>query len=80
MRSQPSRGSGVQFMQALPPALFLLQPANPFMIQQSPSVTASFGVTSIIPTEFQPPELILVQADHALYQAKNEDRDRIVKV
>jgi PleD family two-component response regulator len=66
-------------MQALPPALFLLQPANPFMIQQNPHVTTSFGVTSIIPTESQTPEFILAQADHAPYQAKKEGRDRIVK-
>jgi PleD family two-component response regulator len=46
----------------------------------SPYVTDSFGVNSIIPTESQPPELILAQADHALYQAKKEGRDRIVKV
>jgi PleD family two-component response regulator len=66
-------------MQALPPALFLLQPANPFMIQQNPYVTTSLGVTSIIPTESQTPEFILAQADHALYQTKKEGRDHIVK-
>jgi diguanylate cyclase (GGDEF)-like protein len=43
-------------------------------------VTASFGVTSIILTESQNPEFILGQADHALYQAKKEGSDRIVKV
>lgn len=45
-----------------------------------PYVTASFGVTSIIPTESQNPEFILAQADHALYQAKKKGRDRIVRV
>jgi PleD family two-component response regulator len=43
-------------------------------------VTARFGVTIIIPTRYQTPEFILTQADYALYQAKKESRDRIVKV
>lgn len=41
-------------------------------------VTASFGVTSMIPTESATPEQLLLTVDHALYQAKAEGRDRIV--
>jgi diguanylate cyclase (GGDEF)-like protein len=43
-------------------------------------VTASFGVTSIIPTESQTHDILLSQVDRALYQAKEEGRDRIVMV
>jgi diguanylate cyclase (GGDEF)-like protein len=41
-------------------------------------VTASFGVTSVIPTESITPEQLLLKADRALYQAKAEGRDCIV--
>ncbi len=41
-------------------------------------VTASFGVTSVIPTESIMPEQLLLKADRALYQAKAQGRDRII--
>ncbi len=41
-------------------------------------VTASFGVTSIVPTETITPETFLLRVDQALYQAKASGRDRIV--
>jgi diguanylate cyclase (GGDEF)-like protein len=44
----------------------------------SQSVTASFGITSMIPTESVTPEQLLLTVDRALYQAKAEGRDRIV--
>jgi diguanylate cyclase (GGDEF)-like protein len=40
-------------------------------------VTASFGITSVIPTEEITPEQFLSQVDRALYQAKVAGRDRI---
>jgi diguanylate cyclase (GGDEF)-like protein len=40
-------------------------------------VTASFGVTSIVPTETITPENLLLRVDQALYQAKTLGRDRI---
>lgn len=46
--------------------------------QVSQYVTASFGVASIIPTEVDAPEKLLLQADRALYQAKISGRDRVL--
>jgi diguanylate cyclase (GGDEF)-like protein len=42
------------------------------------SVTLSFGVSSIIPTDATTPEELLLRADRALYQAKQAGRNQIV--
>jgi diguanylate cyclase (GGDEF)-like protein len=44
----------------------------------SESVTLSFGVSSIIPTDATTPEELLLRADRALYQAKQAGRNQIV--
>jgi diguanylate cyclase (GGDEF)-like protein len=41
-------------------------------------VTMSFGLASVVPTDAMIPDEILMQADRALYQAKEEGRDRVV--
>ncbi|MBD1927234.1 diguanylate cyclase [Trichocoleus sp. FACHB-90] len=41
-------------------------------------VTLSLGVSSAIPTEDCLPETLIAMADEALYQAKNQGRDRII--
>ncbi|NJM86713.1 MAG: diguanylate cyclase [Hydrococcus sp. RU_2_2] len=41
-------------------------------------VTASLGVASLIPTSQNEPEFLIAQADKALYQAKEQGRDRFV--
>ncbi len=41
-------------------------------------VTASFGVATIIPTPEQRPGSLVARADKALYQAKQEGRNRVV--
>ncbi|MGL5834420.1 MAG: diguanylate cyclase domain-containing protein [Waterburya sp.] len=45
--------------------------------QVSQYITASFGVTSLIPSAAFTPEQLLLNADQALYQAKMTGRDRI---
>jgi len=44
----------------------------------SPHVTLSFGVASVLPEVGQPPQVLLDEADHHLYQAKQQGRARIV--
>ncbi|MGK7877300.1 MAG: diguanylate cyclase [Xenococcaceae cyanobacterium] len=46
--------------------------------QVSKYVTVSLGVSSIVPTLEDSPESLIAAADNALYQAKNQGRDRIV--
>jgi diguanylate cyclase (GGDEF)-like protein len=41
-------------------------------------ITASLGVASLIPTSQNEPEFLIAQADKALYQAKEQGRDRFV--
>lgn len=41
-------------------------------------VTLSMGVANIIPTPQLTPENLITQADEALYQAKNEGRNRVI--
>lgn len=43
-----------------------------------PWLTISIGVATLIPGRGEPPELLLGQADRALYQAKAAGRDRVV--
>jgi diguanylate cyclase (GGDEF)-like protein len=45
--------------------------------QVSQHVTASFGVTSLIPSAASTPAQLLLNADQALYQAKMAGRDRL---
>jgi diguanylate cyclase (GGDEF)-like protein len=48
--------------------------------QVSQYVTLSLGVASLIPTPKSSPEDLMAQADQALYTAKNEGRDRAIKL
>lgn len=41
-------------------------------------ITISIGVASVIPTQGESPKTLIAKADNALYQAKEEGRDRIV--
>ncbi|NEP87900.1 MAG: GGDEF domain-containing protein [Okeania sp. SIO2C2] len=41
-------------------------------------ITVSIGIASIIPTQLDSSESLIAKADQALYQAKEQDRDRIV--
>jgi diguanylate cyclase (GGDEF)-like protein len=41
-------------------------------------VTVSMGVSSVIPSEQHSPQALIAAADRALYEAKNQGRDRIV--
>jgi len=43
----------------------------------SPYVTISLGAASILPARMNWPEKLLTGADHALYQAKDEGRNRV---
>jgi diguanylate cyclase (GGDEF)-like protein len=58
------------------------QLANLQIVQDDSSigkyVTASLGVVSLIPTSQNEPEFLIAQADKALYQAKEQGRDRFV--
>lgn len=45
--------------------------------QQHGCVTVSIGVTSTLPTRDTHPETVLVAADRAMYNAKNEGRNRV---
>lgn len=42
-------------------------------------VTLSIGIANLIPTSQLTPENLIAQADEALYQAKNEGRNRIIR-
>ncbi|MFW6359710.1 MAG: diguanylate cyclase domain-containing protein [Chroococcales cyanobacterium] len=46
--------------------------------QVSPYVSVSFGVASVIPSQNLSPQTLIVAADQALYQAKNQGRDRTI--
>jgi len=41
-------------------------------------VTVSIGIASMVPTITCTPEVIIKQADYALYQAKSQGRDQYV--
>ncbi|NEN92806.1 MAG: diguanylate cyclase [Okeania sp. SIO3H1] len=41
-------------------------------------ITVSIGIASIIPTQLDSSESLIAKADKALYQAKEQGRDRIV--
>ncbi|MGB3512657.1 MAG: diguanylate cyclase [Microcoleaceae cyanobacterium] len=41
-------------------------------------ITLSMGIASVIPTQTESPKTLIAKADNALYQAKEEGRDRIV--
>ena len=43
-------------------------------------VTLSFGVAAVIPSPKKSPKILVEAADQALYQAKNQGRNRIVKI
>jgi diguanylate cyclase (GGDEF)-like protein len=45
--------------------------------QVSPFVTMSFGLASVVPSDDLEPDVVLIHADRALYQAKAKGRDRI---
>jgi diguanylate cyclase (GGDEF)-like protein len=45
--------------------------------QVSSWVTLSLGISALIPGESQSPEMLIAQADRALYQAKDKGRDRL---
>ncbi|MDJ1168315.1 diguanylate cyclase [Roseofilum sp. BLCC_M154] len=45
--------------------------------QVSSWVTLSLGISALIPGESQSPEMLIAQADRALYQAKGKGRDRL---
>ncbi|MEE9551900.1 MAG: diguanylate cyclase, partial [Gammaproteobacteria bacterium] len=42
-------------------------------------VTASFGVTTIVPKQDQTPNILVKQADIALYKAKSIGRNKVVR-
>ncbi len=42
-----------------------------------PRVTASFGVAARIPDAGQNPQDLVDEADHALYEAKDQGRNRV---
>lgn len=44
----------------------------------SPYLTVSLGIASVVPTGETTPDLIISQADQALYLAKNQGRDRFL--
>lgn len=52
--------------------------AIPHQCSSHGSVTASFGVASIVPTLQMNPESLLLAADQALYKAKEGGRNRVV--
>jgi diguanylate cyclase (GGDEF)-like protein len=41
-------------------------------------VTITLGVSSWVPTEKSSPEMMIQEADNALYEAKNLGRDRVI--
>lgn len=45
----------------------------------SPNVTISLGIASLIPSDDISPEAIIAIADHNLYQAKQQGRDRLYR-
>jgi diguanylate cyclase (GGDEF)-like protein len=55
----------------------IVQLAIPHHKSSHGQVTASFGVASAIPTSDTGPEVLLLAADQALYQAKKEGRNRV---
>ena len=46
----------------------------------NPCITLSFGVTSLIPNGEQSPRTLVEAADSALYRAKKQGRNRIIKI
>ncbi|NJL21477.1 MAG: diguanylate cyclase [Leptolyngbyaceae cyanobacterium SM1_3_5] len=47
-------------------------------VEPAQSITLSFGITCLVPSEVVTPTDLIAQADRALYQAKQAGRDRIV--
>jgi diguanylate cyclase (GGDEF)-like protein len=54
------------------------QLALPHADSPFPHVTASIGISTMVPSSGQKPDLILAQADQALYQAKEAGRNRVL--
>lgn len=58
-------------------AIYQLQINHPTS-KVSQYITISIGVATVIPTQVESPESLIIKADNALYQAKEKGRDRIV--